>query len=47
VHALGADDWLTHLEPPAEPFSPLAVVEQTLHADERSPRPRARARRPR
>ncbi len=46
VHALGGDDWLTHLEPVAEPFSPLAVVEQTLHADERPPRPRARARRP-
>jgi hypothetical protein len=46
VHALAADDWLTQLEPPAEPFSPLAVVEQTLHADERPPRPRAKARRP-
>jgi len=47
VHALGADDWLTQLEPVAEPFSPLAVVEQALHADERPPRPRARAQRPR
>ncbi len=46
VHALGADDWLTGLEPVAQPFSPLAVVEQTLHADERPPRPRARARQP-
>lgn len=47
VHALGADHWLTQLEPAPEPFSPLAVVEQALHADERPPRPRARARRPR
>jgi transcriptional regulator with XRE-family HTH domain len=46
VHALGADDWLTGLEPVAQPFSPLAVVEQTLHADERPPRLRARARQP-
>ncbi len=46
VHALGADDWLTQLEPAPEPFSPLAVVEQTLHTDERPSRPRARARRP-
>ena len=46
VHALGADDWLTGLEPVAQPFSPLAVVEQTLHADERPPRPRASARQP-
>ena len=47
VHALGADDWLTQLEPPPAPFSPLAVVEQTLHADQHEhqhrPRPRARA----
>jgi transcriptional regulator with XRE-family HTH domain len=50
VHALGADDWLTQLEPAPEPFSPLAVVEQTLHAelhaDQRGRRPRARPRRP-
>ena len=47
VHALGADDWLAQLEPAPAPFSPLAVVEQTLHAPEREPRPRARARQPR
>ncbi|MEX0847154.1 MAG: helix-turn-helix transcriptional regulator [Ilumatobacteraceae bacterium] len=50
VHALGADDWLTQLEPAPAPFSPLAVVEQTLHADQhadqRWQRPRARPRRP-
>lgn len=47
VHALGAQDWLTQLEPAPAAFSPLAVVEATLHAQERPLRPRARGRRPR